>query len=79
MNMNTSIKLSVIAIFTTLAIGCTSTNPTNAPQVSPEGMELVKSTRSTVAYKKEGVDFSEYDKVQILPSAVAFKLSLIHI
>ena len=73
MNMNTSIKLSVIAIFTTLAIGCTSTNPTNAPQVSPEGMELVKSTRSTVAYKKEGVDFSEYDKVQILPSAVAFK------
>jgi len=71
--MNTSIKLSVIAIFTTLAIGCTSTNPTNAPQVSPEGMELVKSTRSTVAYKKEGVDFSEYDKVQILPSAVAFK------
>ena len=73
MNMNTSIKLSVIAIFTTLAIGCTSTNPTNAPQVSPEGMELVKSTRSTVAYKKEGVDFSEYDKVQILSSAVAFK------
>ena len=73
MNKKTGIKLSVLAIFTTLALGCTSTNPTNAPQVSPEGMELIKSTRSTVAYKKEGVNFAEYDKVQILPSAVAFK------
>lgn len=67
------IKLSAIAIATSFLLGCTSTNPTNAPQVSPEGMELKKSTRSTVAYKKEGVDFSEYTKVQILPSGVAFK------
>ena len=67
------IKLSIIALATSMVLGCTSTNPTNAPEVSPEGMELKKSTRSTVAYKKEGVDFSEYDKVQILPSAVAFK------
>lgn len=67
------LKLSFIALAASMVIGCNSTNPTNAPQVSPEGMELKKSTRSTVAYKKEGVDFSEYDKVQILPSAVAFK------
>jgi len=67
------IKLSAVAIIVSVIIGCNSTNPTNAPQVSPEGMELKKSTRSTVAYKKEGVDFSHYDKVQILPSAVAFK------
>jgi len=67
------IKFSALAMMISMAIGCNSTNPTNAPQVSPEGMELKKSTRSTVAYKKEGVDFSEYDKVQILPSAVAFK------
>lgn len=67
------IKLSAVAMMVSVAIGCNSTNPTNAPQVSPDGMELKKSTRSTVAYKKEGVDFSEYDKVQILPSAVAFK------
>lgn len=73
MNNKQSIKLSIITIFAITAIGCTTNNPTNAPQVSPEGMDLVKSTRSTVAYKKEGVDFSEYDKVQILPSAVAFK------
>lgn len=73
MNKLQGIKLSVIALAVSMVIGCNSTNPTNAPQVSPEGMELKKSTRSTIAYKKEGVDFSEYDKVQILPSAVAFK------
>jgi hypothetical protein len=66
-------KLCAIALVTSMVIGCTSTNPTNAPLVSPEGMELKKSTRSTVAYKKADVDFSHYDKVQILPSAVAFK------
>jgi hypothetical protein len=67
------LKLSVIALAASMAIGCTSTNPNNAPQVSPDGMELKKSTRSTIAYKKEGVDFSEYEKVLILPSVVAFK------
>lgn len=73
MNKHHSLKLSFIAIAAFMVMSCNSTNPTNAPQVSPEGMELKKSTRSTIAYKKAGVDFSEYDKVQILPSAVAFK------
>ena len=63
MNKQHGLKLSLIALAASMAIGCTSTNPTNAPQVSPEGMDLTKSTRSTVAYKKEGVDFSEYEKV----------------
>ncbi|TWX67827.1 DUF3313 domain-containing protein [Colwellia demingiae] len=73
MTKQQSLKLSFIALAASMVIGCNSTNPTNAPQVSPEGLELKKSTRSTIAYKKEGVDFSEYDKVQILSSAVAFK------
>jgi len=67
-----SLKLSFIALVTSMVLGCT-TNPTNAPQVSPEGMALKKSTKSTVAYIKKGVDFSEYKKVLILPSVVAFK------
>jgi len=65
------LKLSFIALATSMVLGCTTT--TNVPQVSPEGMNLKKSTKSTVAYIKEGVDFSEYKKVLILPSAVAFK------
>jgi len=73
MNKKQIFKLSLVALAASVVMGCNSTNPTNAPQVSPEGMELSVSTRSTIAYKKEGVDFSEYDKVQILPSVVAFK------
>ena len=68
-----NLKLSVITFATLMAVGCTTTNPTNAPQVSPDGMALKTSTRSTIAYKKEAVDFAQYDKIQILPSAVAFK------
>jgi hypothetical protein len=67
------IKLSVIFLAASIAMGCNSTNSTSAPQVSPEGMALKKSTKSTVAYVKDGVDFSEYEKVLILPSVVAFK------
>jgi len=65
------LKLSFIVLTTSMVLGCTTT--TNAPQVSPEGMNLKKSTKSTVAYVKDGVDFSEYKKVLILPSTVAFK------
>ncbi|WP_057831808.1 DUF3313 family protein [Colwellia sp. TT2012] len=73
MKKQQGLKLSIIALATSLVMACTTTNLANAPQLSPEGMELKKSTRSTIAYKKAGVDFSEYDKVQILPSVVAFK------
>lgn len=74
MNKQQGLKLSAIALAASLVMGCTATtNPTNAPQVSSDGMELKTSTRSTIAYKKEGVDFSEYEKVQILSSEVAFK------
>lgn len=66
----TKLKLSIIAVTALMALGCSTTN---APQVSPDGLTLKKSTRSTIAYKKEQVNFVHYDKIQILPSAVAFK------
>jgi hypothetical protein len=65
-------KLSFIVAFTVLAMGCQSTG---APTVSPEGMLLQHDTRSTIVYKKEGVNFSDYSKVQFSPSTVAFKKS----
>lgn len=65
-----SIKVGIILAALTLIASCQSTK---SPQVSPEGMQLEVSNRSTVAYKKEGENFSEYANVQILPSQVAFK------
>ncbi|PHR85558.1 MAG: hypothetical protein COA59_01010 [Colwellia sp.] len=67
----TMLKLSFIAISLMLVVSCQST--TEVPQVSQDGMQLKVNERSTIAYKKEGVDFSEYDNIQILPSQVAFK------
>jgi hypothetical protein len=65
------VKLSLVAASLMLAVGCQSTPET--PKVSPDGMQLKVNERSTIAYKKEGVNFSEYSKVLILPSQVAFK------
>ncbi len=43
------------------------------PEVSPEGLKLVKDTKLAAVYMKEGADFSGYDKVTILDCYVAFK------
>ncbi|MBU2893458.1 DUF3313 domain-containing protein [Colwellia sp. D2M02] len=73
MNKIAAVKVSVIAISVMLFMGCSSTYQSKAPQVSPDGMTLKKATRSTLAYKKEEVDFSQYTSILILPSQVAFK------
>ena len=65
---NTLMLISVLAL-----CGCSSMNTQVLPQVSSEGMTLDKNTRSTVAYKLEGVNFTHYDKIQISNSTVAFK------
>ena len=71
MKKNNIIKASVIVLSTVFAMGCSTSG--NAPQVSEDGMELKVDKRSTTAYIKEGVNFSEYTNVLILPSQVAFK------
>lgn len=70
-NKINTIKMALITSIALAVTGCQTTS--EAPQVSPDGMELKVSTRSTIAYKKEDVNFSEYTKVLILPSQVAFK------
>lgn len=42
------------------------------PQVSQDGLQLVKNTRSTVVYAKPGVDWSPYRKVALLECLVEF-------
>jgi len=72
--LNSILNIKVLAVTSVLALSaCGSMNTQEAPEVSPEGMELVKNTRSTIAYRKEGVNFADYDKIQISNSTVAFK------
>ena len=71
MKKSNLIKASLIVVGTVLTMGCNTTS--NVPQVSQDGMELEVNKRSTIGYKKEGIDFSEYTHVLILPSQVAFK------
>jgi len=71
MKKNNVIKASVVVFSTLLSMGCSTSS--NAPQVSEDGMQLKVDKRSTIAYKKEGVNFAEYTQVLIQPSQVAFK------
>lgn len=64
------LKTSIIAASLIVVMGCQSTD---APQVSPDGLELKHQSRSTIAYTKAGVSLADYDKVGIMPSQVAFK------
>ena len=64
------IKTGFILAVAILVIGCQSID---TPPVSPEGMQLTHNTRSTIEYRKEGVNFADYSKVQFAPSTVAFK------
>jgi len=72
--MNNKLNLYLaIAGASLLWITACSAPSTTAPEISKEGMQLTTATRSTIAYQKPAVNFSEYSKVKILPSAVAFK------
>ena len=43
------------------------------PQVSPEGLQLQKSTKTRVVYLKPGATFAQYDRVAILDCYVEFE------
>jgi hypothetical protein len=43
------------------------------PQVSPEGLQLTKSTKNRVVYVKPGATFSQYNRVAILDPLVEFE------
>ena len=74
MKLNTLINVKAVAVCSVLALSaCSSMNQQKADPVSPDGLNLVKNTRSTIAYQKEGVNFTDYDKIIISKSTVAFK------
>ncbi|NQZ25539.1 MAG: DUF3313 domain-containing protein [Colwellia sp.] len=63
----------VMICSTLLFVGCSSTETLKAPEISSDGLTLKHISQSTIVYKKSGIDFSNYDKVKILPGTVAFK------
>jgi hypothetical protein len=67
----TEFKTAFLVCVSLMMVGCQSSP--DVPEVSSDGMLLAESTYSTIAYSKEGANFSEYNKVLILPSQVAFK------
>jgi ribosomal protein S17E len=72
MNKKINVYLAIAGASLFWITACSAPS-TTAPEISKEGMQLTTATRSTIAYQKPGVNFSEYNKVKILPSAVAFK------
>ncbi|MBU2871377.1 DUF3313 domain-containing protein [Colwellia sp. E2M01] len=62
----------MIALGLAMVMACSHTTE-EAPQVTKEGLNLVNSSSSALAYERAGVDFNDYQKVLILPSQVAFK------
>ena len=70
---NKTVISNTVILTGVLALCACSSISTKVPQVSPEGMTLAKNNRSTVAYKREGINFTDYDKIQISSSTVAFK------
>jgi ribosomal protein L17 len=60
------------AVFLTLAI-----NPATArddlPEITIDGLERVKDTELAVVYAEPGVDFSQYNKINLVETYVSFK------
>jgi hypothetical protein len=72
-----SIRPFVAAALATAALALAPMAPTAAkdepPQVSPEGLQLQKSTKTRLVYVKPGATFNQYDKVGILDCYVEFE------
>jgi hypothetical protein len=69
-------QLSLLA-FTCASLALASTPALAAkdppPQVSPEGLQLTKSTKNRLVYVKPGATFSKYGRVAILDPLVEFE------
>jgi hypothetical protein len=72
-----SVRQLALLIYPCLAIAAAYVPAVHAadppPQVSPEGLQLQKSTRTRLVYLKPGATFSQYDKVAILDCYVEFE------
>jgi Protein of unknown function (DUF3313) len=76
--MNPSVSIARLAIFVGLCVALAFAGlPARAakdepPQVSEDGLQLVKQTKTRLVYKKPGATFTQYKRVAILECAVEF-------
>lgn len=69
-----TLKSSIITLAIITLVGFSHlANAKKEVVVPDDGLTLIKKTDSTLAYKRENVDFSLYKDVYIIPSKVAFK------
>ncbi|EAW30312.1 putative lipoprotein [marine gamma proteobacterium HTCC2143] len=76
--MENMVKKTISNIAWLVLIACSLPLSVNAeqdkpPETSYDGLVMVKQSKSSVVYSKADADFSEYDKILLLPSEVAFK------
>lgn len=69
-NKTTQWLLCVIGVF---ALAYTAAAKEDPPQTTPEGLELIKDTKSRLVYARPGATLDNYTKVALLDCYVAFK------
>lgn len=69
-----SLAVICLAVFVGLAgTALQAKEPTKLPDVTTDGLELVKGSEMAIVYILPDVDFSEYNKVMLLDATVAFR------
>jgi hypothetical protein len=70
-------RVSLVSLFSALVVATLCGQGANArdqlPQVSADGLKLVKQDEFAAVYLQDGADFSTYNKVAILDCAVEFR------
>lgn len=68
-------KLAVVAtgLLLTVALSGQVMAKEKLPEVSSDGLHLVKDSKVAIAYAKQGIDLTQFTKVKILDCYVAFK------
>jgi hypothetical protein len=62
-----------LVVFSLAVFSHTAAAAQALPELSPEGLRLVPNTKAAAVYKRDGADFSGYDKVAILDCSVGFR------
>ncbi len=71
MRVNNLLKV-IVAVLTLIFAGALAAD-TALPEVSHDGLHLMKDTKLRAVYMKPGADLKSYDKVALLAAYVAFK------